>query len=186
MLSPGQRERVVVTWNRTEADYPAHVTLVDLLEAQGERSPHAPAVIFGGQQLTYAELHGRANQLARYLRERDVGRDTLVGICLERSLEMVIGLLGILKSGAAYVPLDPAYPRERLAFMMADAQAPVLLTQRHLLDTLPQHEGQTICLDADWPTISHHSRQEGPCPISPQDLAYVIYTSGSTADPRGP
>jgi amino acid adenylation domain-containing protein len=155
-------------------------------EQQVERTPEAVAVVFEEQQLTYRELNCRANQLAHYLRTLGVKPEVLVGICVERSLEMIVGLLGILKAGGAYVPLDPTYPQERLAFMLKDAQVPVLLTQQHLLPTLASHSSSArVCLDTDWPAIFQQS-QENPIPWATlKNLAYVIYTSGSTGLPKG-
>lgn len=153
-------------------------------EAQAVRTPHIPAVTFDGGALTYAQLNARANQLAHCLRARGVGPGALVGICVERSLEMVAGLLGVLKAGAAYVPLDPNYPAERLQFMLEDTQAAVLLTQARLRDSLPAHPA-TLALDADWPEIARQSGDNFICGATPDDLAYVIYTSGSTGTPKG-
>ena len=124
-----------------------------------ERTPDAVAVVFEDDQLTYRELNRRANQLAHYLRSLDVGPEVLVGICVERSLEMVVGLLGILKAGGAYVPLDPTYPKERLAFMLEDTQAQVLLSQECLLEVLPENKQQVVCLDTDWQAISRESEE---------------------------
>ena len=142
-------------------------------------------MVFEEQQLTYRELNARANQLAHHLRALGVGPEVLVGLCLERSLELVVGLLGILKAGGAYVPLDPSYPAERLAFMLEDTQAPVLLTQERLLGQLPPHAGRTLCLDRDWPTIAAQPATNPPCRATADNLAYVIYTSGSTGTPKG-
>jgi amino acid adenylation domain-containing protein len=161
------------------------VCLPQLFEAQVERTPHALAVEFEDQRLTYRELNCRANQLAHYLRARGVGPEVLVGICILRSLDMVVGLLGILKAGGAYVPLETSYPRERLAFMIEDTQAPVLLTQEPLRNSLPDGCGHIICLDSDWPAIAQSSDENLVSGISPDNLAYVIYTSGSTGKPKG-
>ena len=148
LLSDEEREQIVVGWNNTQAEYPREKCLHELFEEQVERSPEAVAVVYEGERLTYRELNERANQLGHYLRELGVGPEVLVGICVERSLEMVVGLLGILKAGGAYVPLDPEYPKERLAFMIEDAKAPVLLTLRHLLGNLPLGDKtQVVCLD---------------------------------------
>ena len=155
-----------------------------MFEAQVERTPNAIAVVFEGEHLTYQELNSKANQLAYYLQKLGVGPEVLVGICVERSMEMVVGLLRILKAGGAYVPLDPSYPKERLAFMLADAQVPVLLVQERLRTTLPEHDAHVIYLDTDW---QHILVSEG-LPISGitiDNLAYVIYTSGSTGKPKG-
>ena len=146
-----QRQQLLVEWNQTTTDYPRQKCIHELFEAQAERTPQAIAVVFGKESLTYSELNLRANQLAHRLRRLGVGPDALVGICVERSLEMVIGLLGILKAGGAYVPLDPNYPRERLAFMLKDAGARVLLTQQRLLNELAENATRVICLDSAQP-----------------------------------
>ncbi|HZA24203.1 MAG TPA: amino acid adenylation domain-containing protein, partial [Dehalococcoidia bacterium] len=156
-----------------------------LFEEQVVRTPDNIAVVFEDQHLTYAELSARANQLAHHLQTLRVGPEVLVAICVERSLELVIGLLGILKAGGAYVPLDPSYPPERLAFMLEDAQVPVLLTQEGLAPTLPPTSAQVLCLDREWETISQEPASPPPSPVGPENLAYVIYTSGSTGKPKG-
>ncbi|MDF5712391.1 MAG: amino acid adenylation domain-containing protein [Rhizonema sp. NSF051] len=172
-------------WNDTRVEYPQHRCIHELFECQVESTPDAVAVVFESEQLTYQELNARANQLAHYLRSLGVGPEVLVGICVERSLFMVIGMLGILKAGSAYVPLDPTYPQERLAFILEDAQVPVLLTQGHLVEALPQHKAKVICLDADWQTIAQYSQQNLVTQVTTYNLAYVIYTSGSTGRPKG-
>src|SRR5438105_12014028 len=149
LLTQAEREQLL-GWNDTAVDYPHDRCLHELFEAQVQRTPQATAVVFEAEQLTYAELNARANQLAHHLRTLGVGREVLVAIAMERSLDLLVGLLGILKAGGAYVPLDPSYPAARLAFMLADTQAPVLLTQRRLLRQLPVHAGRTLCLDQDW------------------------------------
>lgn len=156
-----------------------------LFEAQAARTPDAVAILFGDERLTYQHLNAQANQLAHYLRSLGVGPDTLVAVSVERSIEMIVGLFGILKAGGAYVPLDPAYPKERLAAMLEDARAPVLLTERRLLESLPQTEARVICLDSDWKIIAHSSTENPISKITPENLAYVIYTSGSTGKPKG-
>ena len=133
---------------------PVQHCIHQLFELQVERTPNHIAVVFGKQELTYQELNSRANQLAHYLQFLGVRPDRLVGICMNRSLDMVIGLLGILKAGAAYVPLDPAYPQERLAFMIEDSQLSILLTESDRCTQLPPHQAQVICLDTDWPQIA--------------------------------
>lgn len=159
--------------------------VAEMFEAQVGCTPEAVAVEFQGQCLTYRELNRRANQLAHYLRGRGVGPEALVGICIWRSLDTPIAVLGVLKAGGAYVPLDPLYPRERLAFMIEDARVPVLLTHREVLPCLPEHGGHVLCLDADWNIISQE-REDNPIPLAgPDNLAYVIYTSGSTGKPKG-
>jgi amino acid adenylation domain-containing protein len=156
-----------------------------LFEAQVDRTPDAVAVVFEHESLTYRQLNSRANSLAHHLQALGVGPDVLVGICLERSLEMVVGLLGILKVGGAYVPLDPAYPTERLALMLEDTQISVLLTQTQLVESLPPHSSQVVCLDTQWQEIALHSEENPISAVTPDNLAYVIYTSGSTGRPKG-
>jgi non-ribosomal peptide synthetase component F len=156
-----------------------------LFEQQVEKTPNAVAVVFEDKQLTYQQLNNRANQLAHYLRTLGVGPDVLVGICIERSLEMVVGLLGILKAGGAYVPLDPEYPQERLEFMLEDTQTPVLLTQEKLVNSLPPHEAQVICLDSEWELVAQHSEENPVSEVTIDNLVYIIYTSGSTGKPKG-
>jgi amino acid adenylation domain-containing protein len=185
ILSGAERHQILAAWNDTKTDYPHAKCIQELFEAQVERTPKAVAVIFQDQQLSYEELNSRANQLAHHLRALGVGPETPVGICTERSLDMVIGLLGILKAGGAYLPLDPAYPSERLAFMMSDNQAPVLLTQSYLLDRLPEHKATVICLDTDWEQIAQESKANPVQWSSAENLAYVMYTSGSTGKPKG-
>ncbi|MFM7581464.1 MAG: non-ribosomal peptide synthetase, partial [Caldilinea sp.] len=154
LLTVAERHQLLVEWNETAVDFGQEKCIHTLFEEQVERTPDAVAVVFEETQLTYAELNARANQLAHTLQGLGVGPDVLVGLCVERSLEMVVGLLGILKAGGAYVPLDPAYPAERLAFMLEDAAVPVLLTQASLLEALPVVETQLLCLDRDWPTVA--------------------------------
>jgi amino acid adenylation domain-containing protein len=185
LLTPAERQQLLVAWNATAADYPQDQYLQQLFEAQAARTPDAVAVVCEDQQLTYRELNRRANQLAHYLRGHGVGPEVLVGICMERSLELVVGLLGILKAGGAYVPLDPAYPPARLAFMLDDSQAPVLLTHQCLLAGLPAHQAQVVCLDADWGAIAQEPEENPARGTAADPLAYVIYTSGSTGQPKG-
>jgi amino acid adenylation domain-containing protein len=185
LLTESQRHQLLVEWNQTRTDYPKDKCIHQLFEAQVEKTPDAVAVVFENQQLTYRELNQRANQLAHYLQELGVKPEVLVGICVERSLDMVIGLLGILKAGGAYVPLDPAYPQERLAFMIEDARSPVLLTQQRLVEALPEHKAQIVCLDADWEEIAQESQENPVSEAMANKLAYVIYTSGSTGQPKG-
>jgi amino acid adenylation domain-containing protein/non-ribosomal peptide synthase protein (TIGR01720 family) len=185
LLDKLERDRMLVEWNRTQAAYPSDQCFQHLFETQAEKTPDAVALIYGDERLSFDELNRRANQLANYLRALGIGPEVRVGILLERSVEMVIGLLGILKAGGAYVPLDPEYPIERLAFMLEDMQTPVLLTQERLMDELPAHWAQVICLDSDWEAIAQQSEQTILSDASPSNLAYVIYTSGSTGRPKG-
>lgn len=172
-------------WNRTEADYPRDACVHQLLEAQAKQSPQAIAVEFGGHSLTYAELHSRANQLARLLRQHGVRRETLVGLCVERSVEMLVALLGILKAGGAYVPLDPAYPPDRIRGVLEDARVSLVITQANVLRQMPSAPAKTICLDPDWKCLSGQSSDPLTAEVGAGNLAYVIYTSGSTGKPKG-
>ena len=185
LLTEDERHQMLVQWDDSARGYPADRCVHQLFEEQVGRTPEAVAVVFENQQLTYRELNARSNQLAHYLRDLGVGPEMLVAICLERSLEMVVGLLGILKAGGAYVPLDPEYPAERLAFLLRDSDAAVLLTQNRLLPSLPDCAARVLCLDADASTFADMSDANPPPLATPDDLAYVIYTSGSTGAPKG-
>ncbi|MFB2833040.1 amino acid adenylation domain-containing protein, partial [Floridanema evergladense] len=190
MLTPSEQQQLLVEWNDTQTDYSVDQSLHQLFEEQVEKTPNAIAIVLENQQLTYRELNDRSNQLAHYLRSFGVGADVLVGICVERSLEMIVGILGILKAGGAYVPLDPDYPTERLRFMLSDSQVSVLLTQQKFVKTLyttslPQHQAQIVCLDRDWETIAEHSNANPEKTATSDNLAYIIYTSGSTGQPKG-
>ncbi len=198
LLAAPERHQLLVEWNQQFAPAAGDfqpACLHTLFEEQVAKTPEAVALAYGDLQITYAELNARANQVARYLQRRGVGPEVLVGLCVERSVEMVVGLLGILKAGGAYVPLDPAYPTERLAFMLADAHAPVLLTQAPLRQQHAELFGassgtggaplQVVLLDADWPQISQESAEYLASRVSVANLAYVIYTSGSTGRPKG-
>ena len=179
ILPQDERHRLLVEWNDTAVDYPKDRLLHELFEDQAARAPEAVALVFEGAQLSYGELNARANRLAHRLRAQGVGPETIVGLCVERSFEMIIGLLGVLKAGGAYLPVDPDYPRERILFMLDDAAPSLVLTQEHLRERLPETV-ETLRLDADWETIALESA-ENPAPTAtPQNLAYVIYTSGST------
>jgi aspartate racemase len=185
LLTAAEQQQLLVEWNRTQVDYPNHQCIHQLFETQVKQVPEAIAVVSAREQLTYEALNRRANQLAHYLQVLGVGSEVLVGICMERSLEMAVAMLGTLKAGGAYVPLDPAYPQERLAFMLADTQVSVLLTQKRLVAGLPLHQAKVICLDTDWTAIAQE-RQENPVSVvQPHNLAYVMYTSGSTGRPNG-
>jgi surfactin family lipopeptide synthetase A len=185
LLTSAEHHQLVVEWNNTRAAYPKDRCAHQLFEQQADRSPDVTALAFEEQRLTYRELNRRANQLAHYLTKLGVGPDVLVGICIERSLEMVVGLLGILKAGGAYVPLDPVYPAERLSFMLEDADVPVLLAQRHLLAQLPGTNARVVSMDSDWHEIAAERADNLASRASPENLAYVIYTSGSTGRPKG-
>jgi len=185
MLTAAERHQLLVEWNDTVAAYSDDICMHQWFEAQVVRTPDAVAVAFEEKILTYRELNIRANQLAHYLRALGVGPDVPVGIYVERSLEMIVGLLGILKAGGAYVPVDPSYPRERLAFTLRDAQVAVLLTQQRLTPGLAGHQALVVCLDADWDPVAGGSRTNPVNKTTPGNLAYVIYTSGSTGVPKG-
>src|SRR5437879_1204434 len=162
-----------------------HQTFTRLLESQVAQTPNNIAVAFEGDTLTYAELDARATQLARYLRSSGATTEQVVAVCVDRSLEMAIGILGILKSGAAYLPLDPDYPKERLAFMLEDARPSIVLTKSDLAKQLPETRSRIVQLDKDQRVIAQHSTDNPADAPQPGDLAYVIYTSGSTGKPKG-
>ena len=198
LLTEAERDQLLVEWNNTQVDYPNDSSVHELFEAQVERTPEAVAVEFEGKKLSYRELNAWANQLAHYLRRFGVGPETLVGLCVHRSLEMVIALLGILKAGGAYVPLDPSYPRERLRFMLEDAQVSVLLTQATLVEdrgwrredgdspsSILDPRLQVVFVDRDWSLIAQQSDKNPDKGATAWNLAYVIYTSGSMGQPKG-
>ncbi len=185
LLTETERQQMLREWNATGSEYPQDKCIHQLFEEQVERTPEAVAVVFEDHRLTYRELNQKANQLGHYLRKLGVGPEVLVGICVERSLEMVIGLLGILKAGGAYVPLDPSYPKERLAFLMGDAQIPVLLVGQELAKDLPCLAPTIVCLDTNWDQIASESTVNLNAGVQSENLAYVIYTSGSTGRPKG-
>jgi amino acid adenylation domain-containing protein len=191
MLTDAEREQLLKTFNETAGSYSNDICAHKLFEAQAGRSPRAHALIYEDQKLTYEELNGRADSLARYLVRAGVGPDSLVGICMERSVEMVVAILGVLKASGAYVPLDPTYPKDRLTFMAEDAGLRVLLTQSHLSPQIPDLELTTLCMDTEFGAVE--AGEDGPPErggparreVTPEDLAYVIYTSGSTGKPKG-
>ena len=183
-ILPAVEQQLLATWNNTQTAYPQDICIHQLFETQVEKTPDAIAVVFEEELISYRELNLRANQLAHYLQSLGVGSEVLVGLCVERSLEMVVGVLGILKAGGAYVPLDYAYPQERLAFMLQDAQVSVLLTQEKLKSGLPNHQAEIICLDTNWQSIDY-GLDNPTHKITSNNLAYVIYTSGSTGQPKG-
>src|SRR5579862_761396 len=183
-LTDADRHRILVEWNATDAEFP-RLCAHELFERQVARTPDAIAVAFGSETLTYAELNVRANRLARWLRQQGTGAESLVGLYVERSLEMVVGLLAILKSGGAYVPIDPAYPKDRIAFVLADSGARLVLTQSSLMTSLAGYNGERFCLDTDWPQVEAFPECDLAAGSTIDNLAYVIYTSGSTGLPKG-
>lgn len=185
LLSQTERDQQLVGWNETRSDFPLDTCVHRLFEAQVARTPEAIAAEFQGEQLTYRELNGRANQLAHYLRKQGVGPEVLVGICVERRLEMLVSMLGVLKAGGGYVPLDPKYPRERTAFMIADAGLSLVLTQQSLTTDLPAGNARLLCIDQAEATFAQESTKNPATEVAPKNLAYLIYTSGSTGNPKG-
>jgi natural product biosynthesis luciferase-like monooxygenase protein len=183
-LSDEQRRLVIEEWNATDRPIPDQC-IAQLFEEQARRTADAPALVFGEQEMSYRELETRANRLAHYLRRHGVDRGVLVGLCLERSPEVVVAMLGILKAGGAYVPLDPGYPRERIAFMLEDAAPPVLVTLAGLREALDLRAPQIVLLDRDAPAIAGEPSAPPAARAEPQDLAYALYTSGSTGKPKG-
>jgi amino acid adenylation domain-containing protein len=185
ILSPSERHRILVEWNDTARPYPDDVFVHTRFEEWVEKQPRAVALQFDGRNLTYRALNGRANQLARWLRARGVGPDVRVGICCERSVEMMVAILGVLKAGGAYVPIDPEYPDDRVAFMVEDAGAPIVLTQARWTDRLRTHAGECLCLGTDWERVAPLETSNPGYEVTGDQLAYVIYTSGSTGRPKG-
>ncbi|WP_414541455.1 amino acid adenylation domain-containing protein [Nostoc sp. CCY0012] len=185
LLTEAEENHLLWKWNNNQVDYPQNQVIHQLFENCVKQQPNAIAVVFGEQQLTYQQLNSKANQLAHYLRSLGIGKNQLVGICVERSLEMIIALLAVLKAGGAYLPLDPAYPEERLSFMLRDSQVSILLTQQRLVASLAIEELAVVCLDRDWEDIFQESEENLVINTTSQDLAYVIYTSGSTGKSKG-
>ncbi|MFB2875364.1 amino acid adenylation domain-containing protein [Floridanema aerugineum] len=185
LLTEAEQQQLLVEWNNTQVDYPVNQCVHQLFEVQCLRTPDAVAVVFENQQLTYSQLNAKANQLAHYLRSLGVGAEVLVGICVERSIEMIVGLLGILKAGGAYIPLDPDYPTERLRFMLEDSQVGVLLTNERTRERLTEYQGNLFCLDTDAHVIQEWSQDNPKSQVQATNLAYTIYTSGSTGQPKG-
>ncbi len=184
LLSSSEQEQLL-SWNNTQAEYPQDLCLHHLFEEQVKKTPDRVAVSFAGQQLTYHQLNQSANQVAHYLQKARVLPETMVGICLERSLNLIVGILGILKAGGAYVPLDPAYPYDRLAFMLEDLQLPVIITEEACLDRLPANQARAVLIDADWQEINQQGDRNPSNTVTAKDLAYTIYTSGATGKPKG-
>jgi amino acid adenylation domain-containing protein/non-ribosomal peptide synthase protein (TIGR01720 family) len=185
ILSGAEQSMIIDEWNMTEAEGWRDVCFHSLFEAQVEKFPHNPAVVYENETITYERLNQRANQLARYLRKLGIGPDVLAGICMERSIDMIVGILGVLKAGGAYVPLDPAYPKERMAFILEDARVSALLSQEKLLGDLPGNHTEIICLDKDWYKIAQEYGNNLVNNSSAENAAYVIFTSGSTGKPKG-
>lgn len=191
LLTEGEHQSLVIEYNNTKSSYPADKTIIDLFEAQVARTPEDQAISLAAQRLTYRELNERANQMAARLRTLGVGPDGLVVLYMEHSIEVVCAILGILKTGAAYVPADPASPKERLAFLLQDVAEgpqktlPVLVTQSRLLSSLPSKFARLVTLDADFAAIAGYPSSSQRSPVFPNSLAYVIYTSGSTGKPKG-
>ena len=185
ILTDAERRQILMEWNQTEAAYPLDQCVHQLFELQAERTPDAVALIFGEEQMTYRELNQRANQLAHYLRKHGVESNVRVGISMQRSFEMIVAIFGVLKAGGTYVPLDPGYPQERLAFMLEDAQTPILLTQQKFIERLSHQAAHIFSVDSDWETIADLSKANLANATTPHNLIYVIYTSGSTGRPKG-
>ncbi|MFQ4145497.1 amino acid adenylation domain-containing protein [Chlorogloeopsis sp. ULAP02] len=185
LVPPNELQQLLFEFNNTQIDYPQNKCIHHLFEEQVNCTPGNIAVIYENQQLTYTDLNTRANQLAHYLQQLGVKPEVAVGICVERSLEMVVGLLGILKAGGAYLPIEPSYPLERQAFILKDAQIPIVITQQHLAANLPTAATQVICLDTDWQIITQQPTHNPDSEITTLNLAYIIYTSGSTGKPKG-
>ena len=184
LLSEQERHLILVEWNEQKVNYTTDVCVHKLFEAQVEKTPDAIAVVFDLQQLTYRELNQRANQLAHYLQALGVAPDVLVGICVERSMEMVVGLLGILKAGGTYVPLDPVHPKKRLELILTNTQSHIILTQDKFVNNLP-HGAQVVCLDSQWEALAQNSQENPVNQATADNLIYVMYTSGSTGQPKG-
>jgi amino acid adenylation domain-containing protein/non-ribosomal peptide synthase protein (TIGR01720 family) len=185
ILSASDRYQLLVEFNNTQTDYPKDLCIHQLFEQQAARTPEHIAVVFENQQLTYAQLNARANQLAHHLQTLGVGAETIVALCVDRSLEMLVGLFGILKAGGAYLPLDPLVPSDRLSYMVHDAGASVILTQQHLAQGFSEQAAPLICLDSEWEIIAQQPDENPLSQATPENLVYVIYTSGSTGKPKG-
>jgi amino acid adenylation domain-containing protein len=185
LVTEPERQQLLTEWNDTETDYPKDTCIHKLFEAQSEQTPDSVAVIFEDKKLTYRELNQRANQLAHYLEKLKIGPEVRVGIYMERSLEMVVALLGILKAGGAYVPLDPEYPKSRLVYMLAQAEVNFLLTKERMLENFPEFKGHAVCVDRDCELFEREQKQNPDATVEPDNLSYITYTSGSTGRPKG-
>ena len=185
LLDDEEKRKILVEFNRTEVAFPKTDVLHDFVGRQAERTPNAPAIVFGKEELTYRELNARANQVAHFLMKQGAGPEVLVGIYCDRTADMLVGILGVIKSGSAYVPLDPNYPRQRIHQILEDANAPIVLTQKSLANDLPDFPGKRICLDSDRDAISQGPEENPVTAVEPQNLAYVLFTSGTTGRPKG-
>ncbi len=185
ILGADERYECLVQWNNTKQEFPSQANLVELFEQQVRQHPEAIAAEYHGEHISYQDLNRRANQLAHFLQAKGVKPERLVGICLERSLDMLVGLLGTLKAGGAYVPIDPTYPQQRLKIMLEDSEVALLLTQQHLLPILPEQQSQVVCIDSDWSSIAQKKDTNLSMSFRSDQLAYVIFTSGSTGRPKG-
>jgi len=185
ILTDQEKELLLERWNATAVSYPTNECIHELFEAQAEKTPRATAIVFEDKTITYRDLNERANQLAHHLQSLGVGPESFVGICVERSIEMIVSLMAVLKAGGAYVPLDPAAPAERLTFMINDAGIKVLIIQQELLPKLPSHDAVVVRLDAGWQSFASYSKQNPVSLVEARNAAYVIYTSGSTGQPKG-
>ncbi|HEX8186394.1 MAG TPA: condensation domain-containing protein, partial [Blastocatellia bacterium] len=185
LLDEAEQKQQLVAWNSTEARYERGKTLHELFEEQARKTPDLAAVTCAGESLLYRQLNERSNRLAHYLRRLAINSEARVGICMERSIEMVVGLLAILKAGSAYVPLDPAYPAEHLDFILEDARVRALLTTQDLIKRLPATDAALVCIDADWARMASEPDENPINQTTEDNLAYVIYTSGSTGKPKG-
>jgi len=185
LMTAAETASLVAAWNPNLTRYTVTSTMHHLFEQQASHAPEAVAVVMGEQRITYRELNERANRLARALRAKGVRPDSLVAVCFERTIEMMVSLLAVLKAGGAYVPIDSSYPKERLAMMLEDAQAAIVLTQEQLVPNLPATSAEIICVDRDWPAISRQPATNPEPASRPENLAYMIYTSGSTGKPKG-
>ncbi len=183
-ITEAEQRKLLEEWNNNTISYPRENAIHQLFEEQVHRTPDALAVVDEKQQLTYRELNERANQLAHHLQKCGIGTESLVGLCFERSVEMVVGLMGIWKAGAAYVPLDPSNPESRLQYILEDTGIRVLVTNEVLLGWIPK-DIKTVCLDRDQAMLSQESKLSPICEVTGENLAYVIYTSGSTGNPKG-
>ena len=185
LMESVERQQFLSERNDRDVSFSANISISELFEKQVQATPYSVAVICDEQRLTYRELNERSNQLAHYLMKLGVGAEVPVALCLDRSLEMIVGILAVIKAGGAYVPIDLAYPKERLAFMLTDTKAPVLLTQQNLLASLPEHSAKVICIDSDSEKFSGESNENPTAKITGENVAYIIFTSGSTGEPKG-